>query len=162
MPAVAEKTPDSLSVNAFAAHLGVREGVVRKAIKNGRLERSLGQNAHGQAVIVDLALAEQEWTANRTGAKRKGPDLLTIAEERKRLLRAQARRAEIANRRTTGVLIPARAAEIRYATMVVTAKTKLRGIPSRAKSRLPHLTVADLAVLAELIDEALEELANGG
>jgi len=161
MAATAETPPVSLSVNAFATRMQVNEAAVRKGIKNGRLTRSIGRDVNGRVVIVDAALAEQEWTANRAGAPLKGPDLLTMAEEKKRLTRAQARKIEMANRKQSGTLIPARAAEIRYSTMVVTAKTKLRGIPSRAKSRLPHLPVADLAVLAELIDEALEELANG-
>jgi hypothetical protein len=157
-----EQTPAAeLSVNAFAAHLGVRPGVVRKGISTGRLERSLGQNAHGQTVITDLPLAEEEWRANRTGAKRKGPGMLTIAEERRRLTRAQARKVELANRREAGALIPARAAEIRYSTMVVTAKTKIRGVPSRVKQRIPHLTVDELGIIAALLDEALEELASG-
>lgn len=32
-----------------------------------------------------------------------------------------------------------------------------RRIPSRVKARLPHLSAADLAILTELIDEALAE-----
>lgn len=31
-----------------------------------------------------------------------------------------------------------------------------RSIPNRVKARLPHLTPEDLAILAELVDEALE------
>jgi hypothetical protein len=159
--AMAEGADGALSVYAFAGRVGVDVAAVRKAIRNGRLERSIAKDINGRPIIADVGLAEQEWSANRAGAKLKGPGLLTMAEERKRLLRAQARRAEIANRKTTGVLVQRRAVEIRYATLVVTAKTKIRGVPSRIKQRVPHLTLAELAIIAELLDEALEELADG-
>ena len=60
-----------------------------------------------------------------------------------------------------GTIHPPLLQEIRYATMVITAKTKLRGLPSRVKQRIPHLTLEELAIMAALIDEALEELASG-
>jgi phage terminase Nu1 subunit (DNA packaging protein) len=160
-PDAASKTPKTLSVNGYAARKGVDRGAVRKAILNGRLSQSISRDAEGRPKIADVALADREWEANRPASKAQGPGFLTIAEEKRRLTRAQARKLEMANRKQAGVLVPGRAAEIRYATMVVTAKTKLRGLPSRVKQRIPHLTLEELAILAELIDEALEELASG-
>jgi phage terminase Nu1 subunit (DNA packaging protein) len=84
-----------------------------------------------------------------------------MAAEKRRLVSAQARKVELLNRRTAGALVPRRAVEIRYATLVVTCKTKIRGVPSRIKQRIPHLTLAELGIIAELLDEALEELADG-
>jgi phage terminase Nu1 subunit (DNA packaging protein) len=50
--------------------------------------------------------------------------------------------------------------KLRWSAHVVAARTKLLGLPSRAKQRLPHLTPADLATLDRLIREALEELGG--
>ena len=41
------------------------------------------------------------------------------------------------------------------------AKTRLLGIPNAAKLQMPHLTARDVKTLEDLIDEALNELANG-
>ena len=40
-------------------------------------------------------------------------------------------------------------------------KTRLLGLPSAAKLKLPHLTPRDIETITELIYEALNELANG-
>ncbi len=55
---------DGLSVRAFAQRLGVSHVAVLKAIKGGRLSSSVRLNAKGKAVIVDEAVARQEWAAN--------------------------------------------------------------------------------------------------
>jgi len=151
---------DTLSVNAFAARLGVDEKAVRKGIRNGRLERSVGQDAKGRSIIVDVALAEQEWQQNSDPSRVRGKDIATTADERRRLIHAQRRKVNLHIRERLRDLIPRRAVEIRFSTRVVTARTKLLGIPSRAKQRIPHLTTADLAELEALIREALDELAE--
>ena len=150
----------SLSVSAFAKSVGVDEKAVRVGIRNGRLERSLGVDAAGRSVIVDAVLAEREWRDNSDTSKQRGKLPGTIAEERRRLLQAQRRKVNLQIRERRGALVPLRAVELRFSTRVVTARTKLLGIPSRAKQRLPHLTTADLAALDELIREALDELVE--
>lgn len=40
-------------------------------------------------------------------------------------------------------------------------RTKLLGVPSTVKQRIPHLEVEEVAVITGLIREALEELASG-
>ena len=47
------------------------------------------------------------------------------------------------------------------ARVVAISRMKLLGVPSRARSRLPHLTLDDVAVIEELQREALEELSEG-
>ena len=148
-----------LAVNAYAKHRGVRIAAVQNAIAHGWLERSLGQDARGKPQIIDVALADQEW-AERGGRHPKSAGLTTIAQERQRLLQAQRRKIDLHIRERRGDLIPRRKMEIRFATRVVTARTKLLGIPSRAKQRIPHLTTADLGVLEDLIREALDELGE--
>lgn len=151
--------PGAMSVNAYAEHIGVRIRAVQKAIEAGRLERSIGHDAHGKPQIIDVALADQEWNTNG-GRHPQSGGLTTIARERQKLIQAQRRKVNLHIRERLRDLVPRRAIEIRFATRVVTARTKLLGIPSRAKQRIPHLTTADLAVLDELVREALEELAD--
>ena len=153
--------PKTLSVNGFAARKGVDRGAVRKAIINGWLSQSISRDAEGRPKIADVALADKEWADNRPASKAEPAGFLSIAQEKRRLVSAQARKVELLNRRTAGTLVPRRAVEIRYGTLVVTAKTKIRGVPSRIKQRIPHLSLAELAIIAELLDEALEELADG-
>ena len=43
---------------------------------------------------------------------------------------------------------------------ITNAKTKLQGIPSRARQRIPHLTTTDVAELEDLIREVLEDIAS--
>lgn len=56
-----------LSANAYAKHRDVSHVAVHKAIKNGRLRRSVtrrkGPNG-GDRYSIDVALADEEWTAN--------------------------------------------------------------------------------------------------
>ena len=62
----------ALSLRAFARRVGVDEAAVRKGIRNGRLERSIGQR-RGRPVILDVALAMREWADNRDPAKGRAP-----------------------------------------------------------------------------------------
>jgi hypothetical protein len=148
-----------ISCYGFARHVGVDVEQVLKGIRNGRLERSVGTNARGRPCITDGALAEQEWRQNRDARKVRGPGV-TMAAERKRLLVAQASRAELENAEKAGALVSARAVDLRWSGMIVAARTRMLGIPSRAKQRAPHFTTADLALIDALIREGLEDLAD--
>ena len=48
-----------------------------------------------------------------------------------------------------------------WAAAVNITRTKLLGIPSVAKQRIPHLELEEVELLTSLIREALEELAAG-
>jgi phage terminase Nu1 subunit (DNA packaging protein) len=158
--AVTEAPP--LSLRAFARRLGVAEGVVRKAIRAGRLERSVGR-AHGQVVIADVDLAEQEWRANRDPDKGAAPRRRlapTIAEARRRVLDAQAAKLELERALKARELVPVRDVREAWAAVLGVIRTGVLALPTRARQALPHLTVADVAVLERLVREVLEELAT--
>jgi phage terminase Nu1 subunit (DNA packaging protein) len=157
-----------LSVLAFARRVGVDESAVRKGIKNGRLERSLGHDARGRSVIADVALAEQEWRLNRNEAKVRGTDgdsgangaRGTIADERRLLTREQRRREELKNAILSGQYAPVIEYRRREIARTVRAKNALLGLPSKAKQRIPSLTVAEVGILDALVRECLEALAD--
>jgi len=43
---------------------------------------------------------------------------------------------------------------------VAIVKTALLGVPSKAKERIPHLTLDEIEVITVLIRDALEEVSN--
>jgi len=120
----------------------------------------------GRWVIVDVELANAEWDSHTrpyvaAGAGKNGqvpPTALADATLRERKARAWSIELDIARR--TRELVPRREVELRWSGLVVAVRTKLLGVPSRYKQRVPHATVADLGVLEALIREALEELVT--
>jgi phage terminase Nu1 subunit (DNA packaging protein) len=85
---------------------------------------------------------------------------MSLAGATMRERNARAKLAELAYRKQRRQVIPLAEVKRSWADYIVPCKTKIRGLVSRAKQRLPHLTASDVAVLAELIDEALTELAE--
>jgi phage terminase Nu1 subunit (DNA packaging protein) len=152
-----------LSARAFARRVGVDEAQVRKAIRTGRLERCLGR-WQGRVVIADVALADREWRENQDPAKAPTPGRgrrSTVADARRRVLDLQAAKLQQDYDLRAGTLVAIDEVETRLTPMILQARNQLLGLPAHAKQRLPHLTPADLAVLDQLVREALEELAAG-
>jgi phage terminase Nu1 subunit (DNA packaging protein) len=141
--------------------VGVTETAVRNAIRAGRLERSLG-SARGKPCVADRALAEQEWKQNRDMSKVRGSATPSMAHERKRLLAAQAQRAELDNAKKSGELVSAREVGLRWASLVTETRNHLLGIPSRMKQLRPELSAPALLALDNLIRESLTALADRG
>lgn len=57
----------------------------------------------------------------------------------------------------SGKLVDAEEFRSKFTSMVSMARTRLLGVPSKAKGRIPHLNVDEIDVLNELIREALED-----
>lgn len=173
----------TISQRAFAKWLGVTHTAVQQRIQAGALSRSTRALASGRVVIVDAELAAQEWqeatrpyvtavgtdpTAAAPNGHAKEPtpagsgsriaSPLMDATLRERNARAEA--IERDNAVKAGRLIEKDEAERRERTRIIAARTKLLGLPSRAKARLPHLGAADLVVLEALIRDALDELST--
>lgn len=165
-----------LSVRAYARLRGVSHTAVQQRIAAGSLPTA-AKKIKGRWVIVDAGLADAEWESHtrpwvsagtepaeppppaEPTARRPPPSALADATLRERRARAWSMELEIA--RKTSELVPAREVAMRWSALIVAARTAMLGLPSRAKQRLPHLTVKDLAVLESLIRAALEELADG-
>jgi phage terminase Nu1 subunit (DNA packaging protein) len=157
---MAEARAASLSIREFARLRGVTRSAVQERIAAGTMPTSV-RRINGQWRIIDVNRANEEWeTQGRTRIDTTGrgaPSALAAATVRERVARAEL--LELRNAIQLGHLVPAREVEQRWAALVVTARTALLGLPSRARGRLPHLTAADVAVLDGLIREALAELA---
>lgn len=95
-----------------------------------------------------------------TGLKA-GSSLPDINESKRREAAAKAQMAVLDLKERQGELVNARQVEARLVQMISTAKTRLLAVPSKAKARIPTLTVDDIEAIEELIADALEELAAG-
>jgi phage terminase Nu1 subunit (DNA packaging protein) len=73
----------------------------------------------------------------------------------------KAKCAELEYEEKLGKLVDAEAFRTKFATLVTSARTRLLAVPSKAKHRIPHLSVDEVGVLTGLIREALEEIADG-
>ena len=153
-----------VSLRAFARAQGTTLSSVQRAIAEGRVT-SVGTDAAGKPVILDVVKATEEWAAHtrpRLDSRRSNghdePSKLAAATVRERIARAE--KFELETDRARRLLVSSAEVQLRWSARVVAARTKLLGLPSRAKQRLPHLTAADLATLDKLIREALEELGG--
>lgn len=172
-----------LSVRAYAARrktLGLPGGshqAVIRAIAGGRLRNALTPDGK----IADPELADREWAANTDHSKAPGrvkdlaagerPTALPLEDaepgQGSQLAHASAREkhfkallAELTYKQRAGELVDAAEMAAAMADAFSTVRTKLLGLPSKAKQRHPELTLDQLATLDEIVREALEELAR--
>jgi hypothetical protein len=179
-----QNQPTLLSLRAYARRRGCSAVAVLRAVTKGRLRRSVVY-VDGTPQIADPDLADEEWAANtdltkaptyvkqraaRKGQSLKGeqvsaevvpmtpgPNMAQAALDEKRW---KARLAEQEFLRQAGNLVDGTAAKSAFMTQVIEARTKLLGVPSKVKGRVPELTLAQLAVIDEEIRRALEEIGG--
>lgn len=158
-----------ISLRSYATRRGVSVMAVSKAIKAGRLVRSVVRDERGQPKIADPELADREWADNTradrvplTGPAAKGGEVPPdYAESRARREAAEAGLAELELAKEEGRLVVASEVEARIANDYSKVRTKLLGVPSRVRQQDPALTAAQLALIDTVIREALEDLADG-
>ncbi len=80
---------------------------------------------------------------------------------RARLEYEKANLAELERRAKAKLLLPREDVEQAWATAVNICRSRLLGVPSVAKQRIPHLDLNEVELLTTLIRDALEELAAG-
>jgi hypothetical protein len=175
---VSEETPATeplVNQTEYAKRRGVSKMTISRAVDRGRLVNSVVRDPGGKFLGILPTLADQEWAANSdyTDAPQRAPGADSDPEmgsESDATMGAvsvkekywKAKLAELKFKEAAAELIPARDVERKLVDVFTSCKTRLLGIPSRAKQALPHLTVADIGALDVLIREALEELADSG
>lgn len=172
------------SLRAYAKHRGVSVEAVSKAVKKGRLVRSVVVVA-GAPKIANWELADQEWTANTDLSKAPGsvkaraastsstgavvdaahqariPSAVTdLSRASAREKNARAGLVELEYQEKAGRLVSAGRVEAGFTDMVTAAREALMGVPSKCKARIPHLTNSELAIVHEEVCKALEQLAD--
>lgn len=175
------------SLTAYAKHRGITVQSVSRAVKDGRLTKSVTYDARGKPKIADVELADQEWAAS---TQMRVPPLLAESspeppqehphngdtdrhqhgidyqEARRRVEVHKARSAQVkadidelqlATRK--GELVEASEAVARVEDAFMRVRTRLLAVPSRCRQRIPHLDGDDVEEIEVLIREALEELS---
>ncbi len=87
---------------------------------------------------------------------------LNLNDERARLSAAQANRVELEVATMRGELIPADVILETWEPIVGAMRAKILALPSKIKSQIPGLKVADIAKIKTMVRGTLEDLANSG
>lgn len=155
-----------LNLKQYAEHRGVQPESVRHAIKSGKISRGLvsGQRPYK----IDPTVADQEWVLeirlaadpSDTGGVPGIVTTATIAESRARREAADAEFAEIKLAKEKGDLVPSADVLSEWQKVAAITRTKILGLPSKAKQRIHDLTTAQYQTLEMLAREVCEELAD--
>lgn len=166
-------------MNAYAKMRGVSSVAVSKAVKSKRISLVRGK--------VDPAKADAQWEANTqpgqraVNTRRKQPKAVAPAAAadpgqtpdapgappnsygaaRARREESLAKIAEMEYEQKIGTLVNANEIREKIAKLHTEAKTRLLGVASKCKARLPQLSAIDVSIIEDLIREALGEIANG-
>lgn len=87
------------------------------------------------------------------------PAELSLGEESAREKFWKANQAELDYREQCGDLVNATEMAAKLTDVFTRCRTRLLGLPTRAKQQLPHLTVTDIGTIDGIVREALEGLA---
>lgn len=151
--------PGELDARQLGALLGCSDRTIRELRERGVISTGTTRGRFPAAAAVRAIVSHyREVAAGRRNKAGQGFDLVT---ERARLAAAQADRAELELAHRRGELVDGKAIRLAYVGMVTAARNRLRAIPTKAKTIIPTLAVADVETLETLIDEALTELAEG-
>jgi len=161
------------TMSQMARVLGVSATAVRKAIQTGRIpstlvgerELSTGRSVpvilDAQAAAAAFSGRQPAMSASRADVRQReqAPTAVpSLAESREAREHYRAQIAKLEFEERAGKLVDAEEFRDRFATMIVTVRTRLLGVPSKAKGRIQHLTVGEIEVLDELIREALDSV----
>lgn len=118
--------------------------------------------AHAQAKGREPAPEPETRDDEGGAALTAGKGIPTIAQSNAITAAYKARITKLEYEEKSHKLVNAEQIKLRMVAMIKAAQSKLRGVPTKAKSSIPTLTVRDIEVLENLIDDALQELAQGG
>lgn len=90
-----------------------------------------------------------------------GEAVLDMADASAREKHWRAKLAELKFKEAAGELVPAAGVKAELESVFRSCRTKLLGIPSRARAAMPGLSLADVAKIEAFVREALEDLARG-
>lgn len=161
---------ETVTIRAFARQLGVSDTAVRKAIRAGRLKRSIGTR-HGRPVILDATLAKQEWQANTSrpaaglslvkpkAAKRPPAGAeLTLVDLQKQIALERMRKLRTENDVRAGQLLEVGDVRQVAAGIIGATRSRLLSVPHLAAQQGMPATYVPL--VRGVIHAALDELAD--
>lgn len=174
-----------ISVGEAAKVLGLKSrGSIYRKIQRGELETVPGPDGNP---LIERDALEQRWAAitrtrtdspqplrpaaERTKSQPKPPpppprapepeELPAYNDSRARSEYEKANLLELQRKTQEGLLLRREDVELAWGGAVNITRTRLLGVPSTAKQRIPHLEIEEVELLTTLIREALDELAAG-
>ena len=85
--------------------------------------------------------------------------ILEYEESRARTEHLKAELLELERKQKESLLVPAAEIEAKWVEIVTQARTKMLGIPTKAKQRIPDLDSDAMSVLEDIVRETLEDLS---
>lgn len=172
-------------MSEFARRKGVTPQSVSKAIKNNRI----AVIHEGGKAKIDWEIASEQWERSRrvrageeslsfAGCYEKSeseseaehilndddepviPSGTIYAEQRGATEAYKAKLARLEYLEKKGQLVKMEDVKYACSKMVAAIKQRVQSVPSKAKIRLPHLSITDMSVLDDLMREALTELSE--
>jgi hypothetical protein len=174
-----------ISVGEAAKVLGLKSrGSIYRKIQRHELETVPGPDGNP---LIERDALEQRWAAitrtrtdspnplrpaaERTKPQPKQPpppprapepeELPAYNDSRARSEYEKANLLELQRKTQEGLLLRREDVELAWGGAVNITRTRLLGVPSTAKQRIPHLEIEEVELLTTLIREALDELAAG-
>ena len=169
---------DKLSAAALARALGCNRNTVRSWVAVGCPHVITADAERGAPWAFDLAEVVR-WLQKRAAEQAREPlqrqidrlesalglgteaGAITEHEARRRKRVAEARLLELELVERSGVVIRTDDVRTYWSGLVLSCKERLRALPAHARARIPGLSKKAASVISELVDEALEELADG-
>ena len=151
----------------FSRDIKVTKAAVSKALKSGRLDEAK-VNRDGKVFLIKakaFEIWEQTSDPSHPRARKKeivprdSEDLPSFNESRAKREAMMARLAEIDVEEREKLLVPSEDVKNAWVQLVTIAKTKVLGIPTKAKQRIPDLDKSAIGLLDEIVRETLEDLA---
>lgn len=174
----------ALITRAEAARaLGVTSEAVYAAVKQGRLSTITAKDGR---VMVNSETMRDEWARNTQKRIGRGPkppgtppkplrpreermssaritrtveSIPEYEESRARTEHLKAELLELERKQKEALLVPAADIEAKWVEIVTQARTKILGIPTKAKQRIPDLDTDAMSVLEDVVRETLEDLS---
>jgi len=174
-----------ISVGEAAKVLGLKSrGSIYRKIQRNELETVPGPDGNP---LIERDNLEQRWAAitrtrtdspnplrpaaERTKPQPKPPpppprapepeEMPAYNDSRARSEYEKANLLELDRKTKEGLLLRREDVELAWGGAVNITRTRLLGVPSTAKQRIPHLEIEEVELLTTLIREALDELAAG-
>ena len=158
-----------------AEQMGVTIQAVYMAIKQGRLTAITDNQGK---VVINSDTMYDEWTGKSAFRKMKNIQASTIEkpvtkrkisqtnesipeyeESKARTEHLKAELLELERKQKEDSLVSMQEVQLKWTEIITTARTKLLGISSKAKQRLPDLDTNAVSCIDDIVREALEELS---
>lgn len=175
-----------MSFAEYAAHRGVSRPAVTYAVQRGKIpvhtdekgERYLlaeeaddawtknaepfrgRRNIGGKAVRTESPDPEPATAPQDSGPPSPGSNIPPLYQSKAIKEAFFARAAKLKYETDMGKVVPAEEVKSRWDQIVSISRTKILGIPSKMRQRVPEMSHESYLILEEIVREALEELAD--